>query len=100
MDVNPYEPPKHHENPHLGWRAFWKRVCCESLCLAVGFFVTTKIFATVAHDADETAWIIMVDGLLALGELVPQLSIVSPPRPKLHHLFGSLPSFPSTSRGG
>ena len=32
-------------------------------------------------------------------ELVPQITIVSPPKPKFHYLLDSLPSFPSTSRG-
>ena len=36
----------------------------------------------------------------AVMNLVPQLTIVSPPKPEFAQLFGDLPSFPSRSQGG
>ena len=54
---------------HHGWRVVWKRVCCGSLGVAAVFFVAGRILAAVGHNANQTALFLVLDGLLALGEL-------------------------------
>lgn len=69
MDPIPYEPSKLRENRRPGWRAFWRRVCIASLCITGILFLAGRALATVAYGSRETAWFLVVDGLLALGEL-------------------------------
>ena len=70
MDPSPYESPKYHETTRRRWRVIWKRACIASLCFAGILFLAAKTLVIVADGSNETAWFLVVDGLIALGELV------------------------------
>lgn len=69
MDPSPYESPRGHDNPRARWRVFWKRTCIASLCIAAICFLAGKALAMAASDANDAAWFLIVDGLIALVEL-------------------------------
>lgn len=70
MEMNPYEPPTHQVRPKPSWRRLWKRICLVSFCTALFLLVIAKLVAALARNSGDTYWFLILDGLLALGELV------------------------------
>ena len=70
MSSNPYEPPKQLDRPNSRWRSLWKGVCLGSLCTAGILYATSWVFSIYGQRSGDTSWFKIVDGLLALGELI------------------------------
>src|SRR5262249_50780126 len=70
MTQNPYQPPTQLDPARGMWRPLWRRVCLGSVCATGVFAVTNNVFRAYAQGFLNSHWFIIVDGLLALCELV------------------------------
>ena len=70
MRTNPYDAPTTDVHSGFDWRSLWKRICLASLCLAIVFLGLGKLLAASAKSSPPAARFLILDGSLALGELV------------------------------